>query len=125
MKRAVLPLLLLAGLLSGCEDREARAENARLAARVTALEAQVRALRARQGSVATVQQAAGQNCANELARVLESLRQDDGQYPPMRLVTLPDACIDLRVNWHVLKPQAYAFDVTDAAGQVLTTQRGP
>ncbi|GAA5532316.1 hypothetical protein [Deinococcus aluminii] len=125
MKRAALPLLLLAGLLSGCQDREARAENARLAARVTALEAQVRALAARSDTGAIVSQAAAQNCANDLARFLETTRQDGGRYPAIQLVTLPDSCMDLRVNWHTLKPNAYAFNVTDLGGHTLARQSGP
>ncbi|EYB68447.1 hypothetical protein DEIPH_ctg023orf0036 [Deinococcus phoenicis] len=128
-----LPLLLLPGLLCGCQDREARAENARLAARVTALEAQIGALaaqarterRTRADADSVVRQAAAQNCANDLARFLESLRQDVGTYPAMRLVTLPDSCVDLRVNWRTLKPEAYAFDVLDKGGEVLATGRGP
>ncbi|MEW6420280.1 MAG: hypothetical protein AB1511_00945 [Deinococcota bacterium] len=123
MKRA-FPLLL-AGLLSSCQDREARAENARLAARVTALEQQVKVLVAARETDGVVEQAAAQNCADDLARFLETLRQDDGHYPGMRLVRLPDSCIDLRVEWHVLRPDAYAFDVTDPGGRILVQQHGP
>ncbi|BDP42977.1 hypothetical protein DAETH_29460 [Deinococcus aetherius] len=123
--------LLLAALLCGCQDREARAENARLQARVARLEAEVRALRqetraedpAQAGQV--VLRAAAQNCANALARFLETTRQDAGAYPPARLVTLPDSCVDLRVNWRTLSPQVYAFDVADRAGQTLASGRSP
>lgn len=73
-----LLFLLLTGLLCGCQDREARAENARLAARVTALERQVKMLAAAQKTDGIVEQAAAQNCADDLARFLETLRQDNG-----------------------------------------------
>ena len=130
MKRAA-PLLLLAAVLCGCQDREARAENARLGERVTRLEAQVEALRqerraqdpAQAGQV--VLRAAAQNCANDLARFLETTRQDGGAYPPARLVTLPDSCVDLRVNWRRLSADVYAFDVADRGGQTLASGRSP
>lgn len=130
MKKAILLLLPLAGLLGGCQDREARAENARLSARVAALERRLRVLDTqaqarRADSQGVVRQAAAQNCANKLARFLETTRQDGGVYPPMRLVVLPDACVDLRVNWHRLEAKDYAFDVTDRGGEVLATGRGP
>ncbi|TDE85903.1 hypothetical protein [Deinococcus sp. S9] len=120
-----LLFLLLTGLLCGCQDREARAENARLAARVTALERQVKALAAAQKTDGIVEQAAAQNCADDLARFLETLRQDNGHYPSMRMVRLPDSCIDLRVEWSVLKPGAYAFEVTGPSGRTLVRQHGP
>ncbi|WP_216321676.1 hypothetical protein [Deinococcus aestuarii] len=123
--------LLLAVLLCSCQDREARAENARLQARVARLEAQVEALRregraqdpARAGEV--VLRAAAQNCAQDLARFLETTRQGGGAYPPARLVTLPDSCLDLRVNWRQLGADAYAFDVADPGGRTLATGRSP
>lgn len=119
------------GLLSACQDREARAETERLEARVAALEAQVQALKdvagetGASGAGEVVARAAAQNCANDLDRFLETTRQDGDAYPPARLVTLPDSCVDLRVNWRTLTPNAYAFDVTDLAGRRLATGRGP
>ncbi|MBB5233699.1 hypothetical protein [Deinococcus budaensis] len=127
----VFPLLLPA-LLSGCQDREARAETARLAARVAALEAQVQALGdAGSGAVSgsrpdeVVMRAAGQHCANDLDRVLETHRQDAGSYPAARDVRLPESCLDLRVGWRDLKPQSYAFSVADLEGRPLAQGRGP
>ena len=127
-----LSCLLLAALLSGCQDREARAETARLEARVAALEAQVGALKAARPDAApgpdpdeVVMRAAGQHCANDLARVLETHRQDAGKYPSAREVRLPGSCLDLRVGWHTLEPETYAFGVSDVEGRPLAQGRGP
>lgn len=125
-------LLVLVGLLSGCQDREARAGTARLEARVAALEAQVRALAATRPDAASgadpdevVMRAAGQHCANDLARVLETHRRDAGTYPAAREVLLPGSCLDLRVGWRALGPRAYAFSVSDTQGHQLAEGRGP
>ena len=75
-----LPLLLCSVQLCGCQDREARAQNAALQARVTELEAQVRAMQGEQATAlpadaqSVTERAAGQNCANALTRTLEVFR---------------------------------------------------
>lgn len=127
MNRAAL-LCLLSGALCGCQDREARAENARLAARVAALEAEVETLTAEQPGAdgdTVVMRAAAQHCANDLTRVLETLRQADGRYPAEAQLSLPEACLDLRISWRVLRPDAYRFGVSDARGRVLAVQSSP
>lgn len=125
-------LLMLAALLSGCQDQQARADTARLEARVAALEAQVRALAASRPDAASgadpdevVMRAAGQHCANDLARVLEIYRRDAGTYPAAREVLLPGSCLDLRVGWRKLSPRTYAFGVSDGEGRLLAEGRGP
>lgn len=138
MKRAallpVLPLLLVP-LLAGCQDRQARAEQATLTRRVAALEAEVRELRAQgddlsptlpQASAATARAAAG-NCATALARALEAYRSGslDSRYPARTQLDLPDACAGQRVEWVSLDAQRYTFRVLSAQGQELARQSGP
>lgn len=128
----VLPLLLCSVLLCGCQDREARAQNAALQARVTELEAQVRAMQAEQETAlpadaqSVTERAAGQNCANALTRTLEVFREDslDDRYPSAAQVQLPAECVDLRVNWVARSERAYTFTVTDDSGRELARQSG-
>mgnify|MGYP007053956159 FL=1 len=132
MKRACPLLLLLPLVLSACQDREARAQNAELSRRVAALERGVTALKLKveAGPVPDVDaqsvtmQAAAQNCANDLTRALELYRQDsiERRYPTRAELTLPDACAEQRVRWEKLEPQAYTFTLLGAAGQELTRQ---
>ncbi|UQN05101.1 hypothetical protein [Deinococcus sp. QL22] len=126
-------VLLSVGLV-GCQDRQARSENARLAARLSALEQQVKALRQAQAKAPAAStpegfmaRAAAQNCANDLARTLETFRRDsiDGIYPTPARLMLPDSCIDQRVQWIRLTAQAYAFALTDEDGGVLARGSGP
>lgn len=127
-----LSLLLCSVLLCGCQDREARAENAALQARVTELEAQVRAMQGEQETAlppdaqSVTVRAAGQNCANALTRTLEVFREDslDDRYPSAAQTQLPAECVDLRVNWVARSERAYTFTVTDGAGRELARQSG-
>ncbi|WP_371810011.1 hypothetical protein [Deinococcus sp. JMULE3] len=128
----VFPLLLCSVLLCGCQDREARAQNAALQARVTELEAQVKALQGEQETAlpadaqSVTVRAAGQTCANALTRTLEVFRQDslDDRYPSAAQTQLPAECVDLRVNWVARSERAYTFTVTDASGRELARQSG-
>ncbi|KEF33359.1 hypothetical protein RDMS_12645 [Deinococcus sp. RL] len=122
-----LPLLLL-GLalpLTACQDREARAEVARLEARVTDLEARVEALRAAAPllaeATATVQRAAAAHCEADLSRTLELARQERGSYPAEAALTVPGSCQGFRVTWECLTSQRYAFRVLDGSGQTLAS----
>lgn len=136
MNRAALLLpLALVPLLAGCQDRQARADQAELARRVTALEAEVRTLRGQgavlsptlpEASEATARAAAG-NCATALARTLETYRSSslDTRYPTRTQLEEPDACAGLRVEWTALEAQNYAFRVQSAQGQELARQSGP
>jgi hypothetical protein len=111
-------VLVLSLLLMGCQDRQARSDNARLAARVLMLEQQVTQLRQAQTEASAVgapdgfmERAAAQNCANDLSRTLETFRQDsiDGVYPtPARLTE-----------------KAYAFALVDESGAELAQGSGP
>ncbi len=130
MIRRACVLLLLVPLLGGCQDREARAQNAELTRRVEALERQLSAAQADRPAGITadadrvVSEAAAQNCANNLTRELETFRQNssDRIYPRPAQLALPDACIDHRVNWITRTDQAYTFSVTDTAGRELVRQ---
>ena len=125
MKRACPLLLLLPLVLSACQDREARAQNAELSRRVAALERGVTALKLKveAGPVpdadaqSVTMQAAAQNCANDLTRALELYRQDsiERRYPTRAELTLPDACAEQRVRWEKLEPQAYTFTLLGRA----------
>jgi hypothetical protein len=136
VNRAALSFaVLLAPLLAGCQDRQARADQAALAQRVTALEAQVRGLKDQgatlaptlpEASEATARAAAG-NCATALARALETYRSSslDTRYPTRTELAVPDACAGQRVEWTALEAQRYAFRVLSAKGQELARQNGP
>lgn len=127
-------LVLLSFGLVGCQDRQARSENAQLQARIVALEQQVGKLRQAQAEAPApaapdgfMARAAAQNCANDLSRTLETYRRDsiDGVYPTPARLMLPDSCIDQRVQWLRLTAQAYAFALTDESGGVLARGSGP
>lgn len=136
--RRFLPLLLL--LLPACQHQAAQpgasqngaSQNAALEARVQALEAEVKALKAAQSGGFTLnsarqvaRDAAAQHCAVELARSLEQYRQDSlqGRYPQRAEVNVPDACMSQRVVWRQLTPHAYRFEVHDASGKALASQQ--
>lgn len=130
------PALLLPLLLSACQDREARAQNAELARRVTALETEVQTLKKEQASsgltppadaAAVTARAAAQNCATQLARTLEDYRRGslEGRYPEAADMALPPPCQNQTVRWQTRTAQAYAFSVVDAAGKVLAQGQGP
>nr|WP_237427192.1 hypothetical protein [Deinococcus xianganensis] len=118
--------------MCGCQDREARAQNAALQARVTELEAQVRGLQAEKETAlppdaqSVTVRAAGQTCANALTRTLEVFREDslDDRYPSAAQTQLPAECVDLRVNWVARSERAYTFTVTDGSGRELARQSG-
>lgn len=136
MNRAALCFaVLLAPLLAGCQDRQARADQAALAQRVTALEVQVRGLKGQGATLAptlpeasevTARAAAG-NCATALARALETYRSSslDTRYPTRTELAAPDACAGQQVEWTALEAQRYAFRVLSAKGQELARQNGP
>lgn len=130
----LLPLLLCVALLTACQDQQARTQNQELQKRVAALEAEVQALKAAQASApqpedsaAFEAKAAAQNCANDLARTLETFRElsIDHRYPTPAQLETPDSCAGQRVNWLKLEAQAYTFAVSDTAGQELARQSGP
>ncbi|GGM09996.1 hypothetical protein GCM10010841_18040 [Deinococcus aerophilus] len=127
--------VLLAASLCACQPPP-DPRVAELSARVSALEAEVRALKAAQHSGGpagatdagdVTARAAAQNCANALTRMLETFRQDsiDRRYPTPAQVELPGACAGQRVNWVTLEAQAYTFSLTDRAGKEQLRQRGP
>lgn len=132
---AFLLVLLLAPVLGGCQDQQARAQSEALTRRVAALEAQVRTLQSReQGPPATAPnaravtlRAAAQNCANDLTRTLETYREGsiDRRYPRAAELVLPDACMEQRVNWVNLDAQGYTFAITGDQGQVLARASTP
>lgn len=131
--RAAL-LLALPALLCACQDNQARQQNAQLAQRVAALEAEVKALQAARPNALTVNtvtdvtvQAAAQNCAVELARTLEQYRQDslEHRYPTRTEMEFPDACKNQNVDWQKLSHQAYDFRVLGRDGKPLAEQAGP
>lgn len=126
-------VLLSLGLV-GCQDRQARSENVRLEARIVALEQQMKTLKQAQAEAPAASapddfmaRAAAQNCANDLSRTLETYRRDsiDDSYPTPARLTLPDSCIDQRVQWLRLTAQTYAFALTDEDGGVLARGSGP
>ncbi|ANE44977.1 hypothetical protein SU48_11870 [Deinococcus puniceus] len=126
--------LVLSLGLAGCQDRQARSDNARLTARISALEQQVNRLQQAQAETPAptapdgfMARAAAQNCANDLSRTLETYRRDsiDDSYPTPARLMLPDSCIDQRVQWLTLTAQAYAFALTDENGGVLVRGSGP
>lgn len=131
--RAAL-LLALPALLCACQDNQARQQNAQLAQRVAALEAEVKALQAARPNALTVNtvtdvtvQASAQNCAVELARTLEQYRQDslEHRYPTRTEMEFPDACKNQNVDWQKLSHQAYDFRVLGRDGKPLAEQAGP
>ncbi|MGX9687992.1 hypothetical protein ACTQ9L_12735 [Deinococcus wulumuqiensis] len=129
--------LLLPLLLTACQDREARAQNAELSRRVAALEAEVQALRKDRASppaltppadaAAVTARAAARNCATQLARTLEDYRRGslEGRYPGAAEVSLPPPCQNQTVRWQTRTAQAYAFSVVGEDGQVLAGGEGP
>ncbi|WP_240741863.1 hypothetical protein [Deinococcus sp. KSM4-11] len=127
--RALLFLTLLPAL-SACQDTQARAQNEALTRRVAALEAQVRALKTAQAQDAPPAgfeaKVSAQNCANDLARVLETYRENsiDRRYPQAAQLSLPDTCNGQRVNWVALSAHAFTFTVNDPGGQELARQSG-
>lgn|GEM_PF-5339022 len=111
--------------LTACADR---APDSALASRVARLEREVASLRAevrrlRDGGAERVTDVAAANaCALDLAQSLEGYRTDNDRYPAPADVIMPSSCADLRVEWRQLTPRAYAFDVSDTSGRVLTRQ---
>lgn len=128
-------MLLLAPVLGGCQDQQARAQNEALGRRVAALEAQVRTLQNREqptpaaapNARAVTLRAAAQNCANDLTRTLETYREGsiDRRYPAPAELVLPDACMGQRVNWTALDAQSYTFTITGNDGQELARASSP
>ncbi|MFB9993514.1 hypothetical protein ACFFLM_16225 [Deinococcus oregonensis] len=127
-------LLLLALGLTGCQDEQARSENARLATRISALEQQVGRLQQAQAEAPATSapesfmaRAAAQNCANDLSRTLETFRQDsiDNVYPPPARLTLPDSCVGQKIQWARLTGKTYAFALVDEGGTQLAQASGP
>lgn len=128
-------MLLLAPLLSSCQDQQARAQNEALARRVAALEVQVRKLQNREQILPTASpnaravtlRAAAQNCANDLTRTLETYREGsiDRRYPAAAELVLPDACMEQQVNWAALDAQSYTFTITGNGGQELARASSP
>ncbi|MDB5045170.1 MAG: hypothetical protein JWQ08_1220 [Deinococcus sp.] len=125
--------LLSLGLV-GCQDGQARSENVRLAARISALEQQVGRLQQAQAKAPAVAapaefmaRAAAQNCANDLSRTLETFRQDsiDGVYPAPSRLMLPDSCGGQTIQWVRLTGKAYAFTLVDEGGAELARASGP
>ena len=97
------PVLLLPLLISACQDREARAQNAELARRVAALETEVQMLKKEQAApgltppadaAAVTARAAARNCATQLARTLEDYRRGslEKRYPAAGDIALPPPC---------------------------------
>ena len=130
------PVLLLPLLLSACQDREARAQNAELARRVAALESEVQSLKKEQAApgltppadaAAVTARAAARNCATQLARTLEDYRRGslEKRYPAAGDIALPPPCQNQKVRWQTRTAQAYAFSVVDGAGAVLAEGQGP
>lgn len=127
--------LFLPLLLASCADRaeEGRAVDLteRLNDRIETLERRVETLEGRlddlseqTGDADRVADLAGaRTCALDLARTLEAFRTDNARYPRASEVTFPPSCTDLRVDWTRLTGGAYAFDVQDQRGRVLTRQR--
>ncbi|MGY2893412.1 hypothetical protein [Deinococcus sp. UYEF24] len=134
--KSALPKLALALslLLTACSRPEtvhaATTEDVqKLEARVSALEAQVKAMQqARPGEAtdAGAQQAtaraAAQYCATQLASALEEYRQDNARYPAAQAVTLPSACQGFRVAWTGLEKTHYKFQVSGQTGAVLASE---
>ncbi|THF69284.1 hypothetical protein E7T06_12865 [Deinococcus sp. Arct2-2] len=126
-------MLLSLGLV-GCQDRQARSDNARLEARVSALEQQVKTLKQAQAEAPAASvpdnfmaRAAAQNCANDLSRTLETYRQDsiDGVYPTPARLMVPDSCVGQKIEWVRLTAKAYAFALVDESGAELAQGSGP
>ena len=123
-----LLLLLLIPVLSACQDSQVRAQNAELTRRVAALEAQVQGLRVAQAgtnSAATSEaRLSAQNCANDLARSLETYRENsiDRRYPAPAQLEVPDTCGAQRINWISLSAGSYTFTISGVDGQQLARQ---
>ena len=126
--------VLLPLLLTACQDSTARQQNADLARRVTALEAEVRTLKREQATAAppadaseVTARAAAQNCATQLSRTLEDYRRSslEGRYPRPQDLTLPPACQNQTVKWQQQTAAAYAFTVQGAEGAALAEGKGP
>jgi hypothetical protein len=127
-------LILLSLGLVGCQDRQARSDNARLEARISALEQQVNTLKQAQAEAPApsapngfMARAAAQNCANDLSRALETYRQDsiDGVYPTPARLTVPESCVGQKIEWVRLTGKAYAFALVDEGGAELARASGP
>ncbi|WP_407570486.1 hypothetical protein [Deinococcus altitudinis] len=123
--------LVLSLLLTACSrpDGATTEDVHKLAARVSALEAQVTSMRQAQSSVATdagaqqaTARAAAQYCATQLASALEEYRQDNGRYPAVKAVTLPSPCQGFRVAWTNLEQTHYRFQVSGQTGAVLASE---
>lgn len=129
-----LTFMILPALLCACQDQEARRQNTELLQRVNALEKRVQALEGAQAHAPTVAEAdnataraAAQNCAIELARSLETFKQNslEHRYPAQSALTMPAPCLGQNVAWQELSPKAYQFTVNTDDGQVLAEQSRP
>jgi hypothetical protein len=130
-----LALALLLGLTACSRPNTASSDPAtterlqKLEARISVLEAQVKAVQGAQsgagvdaGAQQATARAAAQYCATQLASALEEYRQDNGGYPQIRAVTLPSACQGFRVAWSGLEKTHYRFQVSGQAGGVLASE---
>ena len=132
--KSVLPnlALVLPLLLTACSRPDAAATTEdvqKLEARVSALEAQVKAMRQARpgetpdaGSQQATARAAAQYCATQLASALEEYRQDNGRYPAAQAVAVPSACQGFRVAWKDLQKVHYRFQVSGQTGAVLASE---
>ncbi|ADV66889.1 hypothetical protein [Deinococcus maricopensis] len=95
---------------------------------ITQLRSTVSALRsqvAAQDASRVTARALGENCAFEVVRDFEEVREGTGRYPGVAEVSLPEACREVRVQWVMLEPRAYRFVVEDTQGRVLAKEGRP
>lgn len=123
--------LLLTLLLTACQTPQQRQQAAETQARLSKLEAQVANLqkevdnlRSRSLTVNApdlTQAAAADACALDLSRDLESYQEANDHYPTTdEQLPPPGSCSDLKLKWVKRTEKAYAFQILDAGGQVLS-----